>query len=80
MRIATRAIPCTLTPITALEVESGLKPLKLRREELILKYWARPSPSGDKLPVNDILTEHGCYLTLLKEQTISGRIPGPPRN
>ena len=61
MRIATRAMKST--PINALEVECGLKPLKLRREELIFKYWARSSPLGDTLPVNDLLTEHGCYLT-----------------
>ena len=61
MRIATMAMKST--PINALEVECGLQPLKLRREELILKYWVRSSPLGDKLPINDLLTEHGCYLT-----------------
>ena len=51
------------TPINALEVECGLKPLTLRREELILKYWARTSPLGDSLPVNDLIDDFGCYTT-----------------
>ena len=61
MRIATRALKST--PISALQVECGLKPLSLRREELILKYWARSSPLGDSLTVNDLIKLHGSYLT-----------------
>ena len=61
MRIATRAL--ISTPINALEVECGLKPLRLRREELILKYWARSSPLGESLPVNKLISEYGCYTT-----------------
>ena len=59
MRIATRALKST--PINNLQVECGLKPLSLRREELILKYWARSSPLGDSLPVNDLIKPHGIY-------------------
>ena len=60
MRKATRALKST--PINALQVECGLKPLSLRREELILKYWARSSPLGDSLPENDLIKPHGSYL------------------
>lgn len=90
LRIATRAYRST--PINALEVECGLKPLHLRREELILKYWARSSPLGKSLPVNDLLTDHGCYScrraknynpyckkvrALLKEHNIPDKIQAP---
>lgn len=66
MRIATRAVRST--PINALEVECGLKPLSLRREELILKYWARSSPLGDSLPVNKLISKHGFFLTKRAKQ------------
>ena len=49
----------------ALEIECGLKPLYLRREELILKYWTRSSPSGPSLPVNHLLGDHGCFANKL---------------
>lgn len=61
LRIATGAF--RTTPINALEVESGIKPLTLRREELILKYWARSSTLGPSLPVNTLLEDHGCFTT-----------------
>ena len=51
-RIATRTR--RTTPIPALDVEFGVLSLFLRREELILKYWARSSPLGDNLPVNPL--------------------------
>ena len=61
LRIATRAYYST--PINALEVECGIKPLHLRREEIILKYWARSSPLGQALPINNLVTDHGCHTT-----------------
>ena len=61
LRIATRAYYST--PINALEVECGIKPLHLRREEIILKYWARSSPLGQALPMNNLVTGHGCHTT-----------------
>ena len=59
--IATRAYYST--PINALEVDCGIKPLHLRREEIILKYWARSSPLGQALPINIWVTDHGCHTT-----------------
>ena len=61
LRIATRAYYSI--PINALEVECGIKPLRLRREEIILKYWARSSPLGQALPINNLVTDHGCHTT-----------------
>ncbi|MCG8049253.1 MAG: reverse transcriptase domain-containing protein, partial [Candidatus Thiodiazotropha endolucinida] len=55
LRIATKALQST--PINALEVECGIKPLYLRREELTLKYWARSFPLGSSLPINDLITD-----------------------
>ena len=90
LRIATRAR--RTTPIPALEVECGVLPLSLRREELILKYWARSSPLGDNLPVNQLITDFGCLTTkraknfnpysveirqLLKEHNINHNIAPP---
>ena len=60
LRIATRSYYST--PINALEVDCGIKPLHLRREEIILKYWARSSPLGQALPIN-LVTDHGCHTT-----------------
>ena len=37
--------------------------LSLRREEFALKYWARPSPLGDKLPVNSLVQDFVIYET-----------------
>ena len=61
LRLATKA-QCS-SPISALEIECGLKPLKLRREELILNYWAQTSPLGPSLPVNQLIENHGCFTT-----------------
>ena len=61
LRIATRAYYST--PINALEVDCGIKPLHLRREEIILKYLARSSPLGQALPINNLVTDHGCHTT-----------------
>ena len=61
LRIATRAY--FSSPINALEVECGIKPLRLRREEILLKYWARSSPLGQALPINNLVTDHGCHTT-----------------
>ena len=62
LRIITGARKTT-PPINAIEVECGLKPLTLRREEIILKYWARSSPLGDSLLVSDLIDDFGCYTT-----------------
>ncbi|MCG8096109.1 MAG: reverse transcriptase-like protein, partial [Candidatus Thiodiazotropha endolucinida] len=42
------------------QIECNMPPLKLRRDELILKYWARSSVLKDKLPINK-LYDHVVY-------------------
>lgn len=53
MRIATGAYISTNS--RALGVECVITPLPLRREENMLKYWARIKPHGSQLPVNDLI-------------------------
>ena len=60
LRIVTGAYRST--SITDLQVECCVPPLELRREELILKYWARSSANGPNLPLND-LYGHSIYET-----------------
>ena len=50
LRIATGAYKSTTN--IAVQAECCVPPLRLRREQLILKYWARSSASEDKLPLN----------------------------
>ncbi len=52
LKIATGAYKATRT--AALEAETTVKPLKLRREEHTLKYWARSQPHGNRLPLNKL--------------------------
>ena len=51
------------TPTNTLEIECGLKPLKLRREELTLKYYVRSAPLKGQLPVNDLLDDQSAFTT-----------------
>ena len=53
MRIITGAFKGTSSK--SLEVECNLPPLKLKREETTLKYWARSSALREKLPVNNMI-------------------------
>ena len=48
-------------------------PLSLRREEFALKYWARSSPLGDKLPVNSLVQDFVIYET--KRYILRNNIP-----
>ena len=52
LRIATGAYKSTAN--IDVQIECRVPPLNLRREELILKYWARSSANGDQLPLNDL--------------------------
>ncbi len=52
LKIATGAYKATRT--SALEAETAVKPLRLRREEHTLKYWARSQPHGNRLPLNKL--------------------------
>ena len=52
LRIATGAYKGTRN--ADLNVECNVLPLSKRRDELILKYWARSSCHGDNLPINDL--------------------------
>ena len=61
LRIATGAYKST--SVQAMEVECNIMPLSLRREEFALKYWARSSPLGDKLPVNSLVQDFVIYET-----------------
>ena len=55
LRIATGAI--RNTPVEALHVETGEMPLQLRRDEQILKYWARAQCMGEKLAISTELNK-----------------------
>ena len=52
LRIATGAYKSTSN--INVQIECCVPPLQLRREELILKYWARSSANGDQLPLNNL--------------------------
>ena len=52
LRIVTGAYKSA--PKIAVEVECNVLPLNLRRDEMILKYWARSSPLGSNLSVNEL--------------------------
>ena len=43
------------TPVQNLLVESGELPLKLRRDELCLRYYIRAKSVGDTLPINAVV-------------------------
>ena len=53
MRIITGAFKGTSSK--SLEVECNLPPLKLKRKETTLKYWARSSALREKLPLNNMI-------------------------
>lgn len=59
LRIATQTPHSTNT--SSLEVECSVKPLPLRREENILKYWARSKSLGNKLPINNLVDDMPHY-------------------
>ena len=71
LRIATGAYKST--SVQAMEVECNIMPLSLRREEFALKYWARSSPLGDKLPVNSLVQDFVIYET--KRDILRNSIP-----
>ena len=70
LRIATGAYKSTSSK--SLEVECNIMPLSLRREEFALKYWARSSPLGNKLPVNELVQDFSIYET---KHVLDNKIP-----
>lgn len=52
LRIALRAL--STTPAYMLEIEAGITPLGIRRQEQCVKYWARAQTRKDDNPVNAI--------------------------
>ena len=56
LRIALRALTCT--PIQLLEEEAGILPLKLRREQQTLNYWARFQSRHGANPVSKIIIRY----------------------
>ena len=70
LRIATGAYKSTAN--IDVQIECCVPPLKLRREELILKYWARSSANGDQLPLNDMY-DFSVYDT--RRDRAKGKIP-----
>ena len=52
LRIVTGAYKSTAN--TDVQIECSIQPLSLRREELILKYWARSWPINQQLPLNSL--------------------------
>ena len=71
LRIATGAYKGTSN--TSLQVECNVTPLNLRRDEFTLKYWARSTPLGNKLPINELVTDKSIYTT--KRQILKDRLP-----
>ena len=59
LKIATGALRNTKT--NNLLIESAEIPLYLKREECMLKYWARTEPLGHTLPVNNHITDTPIY-------------------
>ena len=70
LRIASGAYKSTAN--IDVQIECCVPPLKLRREELILKYWARSSANGDQLPLNDMY-DFSVYDT--RRDRAKGKIP-----
>ena len=71
LRTATGALKSKSS--TSLEVECNIMLLSLRREEFALKYWARSSPLGDKLSVNELVQNFSIYET--KRHVLDNKIP-----
>ena len=61
MRIITGAYKATSTK--SLEVECNLPPIRLKCEEVALKYWARSSALRNKLPINKLTEPKVIYKT-----------------
>ena len=70
LRIATGAYKSTGN--IDVQIECCVPPLALRREEFILKYWARSSANGQKLPLNN-LYDFAVYETA--RDRLRGKIP-----
>ncbi|MCU7844861.1 MAG: endonuclease/exonuclease/phosphatase family protein [Candidatus Thiodiazotropha sp. (ex Monitilora ramsayi)] len=60
LRIATRAYKGTQS--RSLEVECNIMPLRLRREELQMKYWARSCIHKENLPINSLVEPRPEYI------------------
>ena len=60
LRLICGAVPGT--PANRLQAELACKPLHLQFEENKLKYWARSSILGNKLPINDYLQETATFI------------------
>ena len=71
LRIATGAYKSTSSK--SLAVECNIMLLSLRRDEFALKYWARSSPLGDKLPVNELVQDFSIYETI--HHVLDNKIP-----
>ncbi|MEW8548241.1 MAG: reverse transcriptase domain-containing protein [Candidatus Thiodiazotropha sp.] len=71
LRIATGAYRGTST--FSLEAECNIMPLAYRREELQIKYWARSSSLGEKLPINEMTEVHTIYA--FQRVRLGGHIP-----
>ena len=71
MRIMTGAYKATSTK--SLEVECNLPPIRLKCEEIALKYWARSSALRDKLPINRLTEQKAIYVT--RRHKIKGKPP-----
>lgn len=71
LKIATGAYKGT--PNASLNVECNIMPLGLRREEMQMKYWARSSILGDKLPINKLVQDHSLYET--QRNRLKNKIP-----
>ena len=70
LRIVTGAYKSTAN--TDVQIECSVQPLSLRREELILKYWARSWPINQQLPLNS-LYDLSLYETT--KDRLKGKIP-----
>ena len=70
LRIATGAINRNLQITRG---RCNIMLLSLRREEFALKYWARSSPLGDKLPENELVQDISIYEA--KRHVLNNKIP-----
>ena len=71
LRLATGAYKSTSSK--SLEVECNIMPLSLRRDCFALKYWARSSPLGNELPVNELVQDFSIYES--KRHILVNKIP-----
>ena len=54
-------------------MECNLPPIRLKCEEIALKYWARSSALRDKLPINRLTEPKAIYVT--RRHKIKGKPP-----